>query len=95
MLLAQYARPITIDVTPEGVPQPGAGGPARRAPWTARTSWPTRPGCAHDLDEARRELLLFAGLPVLRVEMVGATLEDIFLSLTNNARLPADAEGVA
>ncbi len=100
VLLAQYARPIyEIDVTPEGVPQLAAlAGRLDALPWTARTELAgTRLRLrVHDLDEARRELLpLLAGLPVLRVEMVGATLEDIFLSLTNNARLPADAEGVA
>jgi len=41
---------------------------------------------ARDLDRARREALaMLADLPVVRFEMLGATLEDIFLSLTQQA----------
>jgi hypothetical protein len=39
-----------------------------------------------DVDTARREVLpMLAGLAVSRFEMLGATLEDIFLTLTNHA----------
>ncbi|HML21769.1 MAG TPA: ABC transporter ATP-binding protein [Aggregatilinea sp.] len=87
-LLARYARPIfEVDVLPEAVPQlAGLAEQLGAQPWVTRTDLD---GArlrlrVRDVDEARRELLpALTGLALLRVEMVGATLEDIFLSLTN------------
>lgn len=89
-LLAHYARPIfEVDVLPEAAPQLAAlADRLGTLPWVTRTALDgTRLRLrVRDVVEARRELLpLLAGLALLRVEMVGATLEDIFLALTNGS----------
>ena len=89
-LLARYARPIfEIDVTPDGIAALAALNDRLRAEtWVERTALD---GArlrltVHDVGNARRALLALLGdLPVLRFEMLGATLEDIFLRLTNGA----------
>jgi len=89
-LLARFAQPIfEIDVTPDDV-----GGLTALAaqigaePWAERVQQNgtrLRIG-VRDVPAARRALLpLLADRAVLRVEMVGATLEDVFLRLTNGA----------
>ncbi|WP_119065295.1 ABC transporter ATP-binding protein [Aggregatilinea lenta] len=95
-LLAHYARPIfEVDVLPEAVPQLMA-----LAAQLEAQAWVTRTDLdgarlrlrVRDVDEARRALLpLLGDLALLRVEMVGATLEDIFLALTNGHD-PAEGE---
>lgn len=93
-LLARFAQPIfEIDVTPDDV----AGLTALAAqigaePWAERVQQNgarLRIG-VRDVPAARRALLpLLADRAVLRVEMVGATLEDVFLRLTNGAESSA------
>jgi hypothetical protein len=40
-----------------------------------------------DLDIAQRQLLaMLNGIPMVRFEMLGATLEDVFLSLTETGK---------
>ncbi|HMM29587.1 MAG TPA: ABC transporter ATP-binding protein [Aggregatilineaceae bacterium] len=93
-LLARFAQPIfEIDVTPDDV-----GGLTALAaqigaePWAERVQQNgtrLRIG-VRDVPAARRALLpLLADRAVLRVEMVGATLEDVFLRLTNGAESSA------
>jgi ABC-2 type transport system ATP-binding protein len=92
-LLARFARPIfEIDTTPEDIPQLKALAERLAGlPWVERC---TQEGArlrvtVRDVDTARRELLpMLVGLSVLRFEMMGATLEDIFLRLTENHRQP-------
>jgi ABC-2 type transport system ATP-binding protein len=89
-LLARFARPICeIDVTPEDAPRLAALADQLRAlPWVERV---THEGArlrlsVHEVHQARREVLpLLVGLSVMRFEMLSATLEDIFLSLTHHA----------
>lgn len=86
-LLAQYASPVfEIDVLPDAMPQlqtltnqlNGLGWVERAAVDGARLRLAVR-----DVDLARRELWpMLNGIPVLRFETLGATLEDIFLKLT-------------
>lgn len=93
-LLARFAQPIfEIDVTPDDV-----GGLTALAaqigaePWAERVQQNgTRLQIGvRDVPAARRALLpLLADRAVLRVEMVGATLEDVFLRLTNGAESSA------
>ena len=86
-LLAQYARPIfEIDVRPDDIPQLHVlSAQIAALPWIDRF---TLDGArlrlnVRDADAARRDLLpRLAGLGVVRFEMLGATLEDIFLRLT-------------
>jgi ABC-2 type transport system ATP-binding protein len=93
-LLARYARPIfEIDAVPDEIPQLGALAAKLRAlPWVERVS---QEGArlrvtVNDVDAARREVLpMLVGLSVSRFEMLGATLEDIFLALTNGEAQPA------
>ncbi|MCZ7539070.1 MAG: ABC transporter ATP-binding protein [Anaerolineae bacterium] len=96
-LLARYARPIfEIDATPDDIPRLSALAEQFRAlPWVerARLEGARLRLTVNDVDAARREVLpLLVGLPVSRFEMLGATLEDIFLGLTNHAGGPAGPE---
>jgi|SRR5690554_3897020 len=88
-LLARFAQPIfEIDVAPEDAPalevlaaQIGA------QPWAERVQHEgTRLRVTvNEVETARRALLpMLTDRAVRRVEMVGATLEDVFLRLTNN-----------
>lgn len=96
-LLARYARPIfEIDAAPGDTPRLSALAEQLRAlPWVDRVNLE---GArlrltVNDVDAARREVLpMLAGLSVSRFEMLGATLEDIFLGLTNSAGVPTGTE---
>ena len=89
-LLARFARPaFEIELAPDEAPRLAA-----LAERLDATGWIERAALdgtrlrvtARDLDRARREALaMLADLPVVRFEMLGATLEDIFLSLTQQA----------
>jgi ABC-2 type transport system ATP-binding protein len=87
-LLARFARPIfEIDVVPDDAPKLRALADQIGAlPWLDRVALD---GArlrisVHDVALARRDLLpRLVGLGVIRFEMLGATLEDIFLRLTN------------
>lgn len=89
-LLARFARPIfEIDTSPDDLPQLNTLAERLRAlPWVERV---TLDGArmrltVRDVDTARRAILpMLVGLSVSRFEMMGATLEDIFLTLTNHA----------
>lgn len=93
-LLARFAQPIfEIDVAPDdinGLTTLAAQISAQ--PWIERVQQEgtrLRIG-VRDVPAARHALLpLLADRAVLRVEMVGATLEDVFLRLTNGANLAA------
>lgn len=93
-LLARFARPIfEVDVVPHEVAQLTALGERLNAfDWVERVAQdgPRLRLTVRDIERTRREVLpLLAGLSVVRFEMMGATLEDIFLSLTNgNAQPP-------
>jgi len=89
-LLARFARPIfEIEVAPDDAPQLAAL--ADRLETTGLVERASLDGTrlrvtARDLDRARREVLpLLADLSLVRFEMLGATLEDIFLNLTDPA----------
>lgn len=92
-LLARYARPIfEIDTTPGAIPQLKAlAGQLEALPWVERS---TQEGArlrvtVGDVETARRALLpMLGGISVVRFEMMGATLEDIFLRLTENHPQP-------
>ncbi|NLX09477.1 MAG: ABC transporter ATP-binding protein [Chloroflexi bacterium] len=97
-LLARFARPIfEVDAAPEATaPLQAAAERIAALPWVERTMLHGSSLRVHvrDVAAAQRELLpLLAGLPVLRFEMLGATLEDVFLRLTNGEGLPAQTEG--
>lgn len=87
-LLARFARPIfEVDAVPEDIPRLAALAERLRGlPWVERV---TQEGArlrlsVHDVTIARHELLpMLVGLSVSRVELLGATLEDVFLRLTN------------
>jgi ABC-2 type transport system ATP-binding protein len=88
-LLARFARPLfEIDVTPEGAAQLAAlTERLNPLPWVENTNLEeTRLHVTvRDVDAGRRELLpMVTELPLLRFEMMGATLEDVFLRLTEN-----------
>jgi len=88
-LLARFARPIfEIDATPDDIPALQALAERLRAlPWVERAALEGSRLrlTVRDVDTARREVLpMLAGLAVSRFEMLGATLEDIFLTLTNH-----------
>jgi ABC-2 type transport system ATP-binding protein len=88
-LLARFARPLfEIDIAPEAGPQLKAlAERLKPLPWVERTSYEGArlQVAVRDVNVARRELLLMLSeLPVLRFEMVGTTLEDVFLRLTEN-----------
>jgi ABC-2 type transport system ATP-binding protein len=92
-LLARYARPIfEVDVTPDAAPRLSAlAGQLATLPWVEQaTCEGARLRVAvRDVNTAHRELLpMLVGLPVLRLEMMGATLEDIFLRLTEHHAVP-------
>src|SRR5690606_18679351 len=96
-LLSRFARPIfEIDVAPDDAPGLGAlAAQIGAQPWVAHVQHDgTRLRVTvQELAAARRALLpMLADRAVLRVEMVGAALEDVFLRLTNNV---ADAGEVA
>ncbi len=86
-LLARYVRPVfEIDTLPANIPQlntlveklKGVAWVERIQAHGAQARLSVR-----DVAAAQRELLpMFAGLPVLRFEMLSATLEDVFLTLT-------------
>jgi len=89
-LLARFARPVfEIELVPDEIPQLAAL--AERLEATGLVERTALDGArlrvtARDLDRARREVLpMLAGLAVVRFEMLGATLEDIFLNLTDPA----------
>lgn len=89
-LLARFARPVfEIELVPDETPQLAAL--AERLEATGLVERTALDGArlrvtARDLDRARREVLpMLAGLAVVRFEMLGATLEDIFLNLTDPA----------
>jgi ABC-2 type transport system ATP-binding protein len=95
-LLARFARPVfEIDTVPDEIPQlRDLVGRLETLPWVERTA---QDGArlrvmVRDVDTARRALLpMLVGLSVLRFEMLGATLEDIFLQLTESgAHVPAE-----
>jgi ABC-2 type transport system ATP-binding protein len=88
-LLARFARPIfEIDAMPDGIAQlTTLAEQIGTLPWVDRAmlDGARLRLSVHDMDQARRELLpMLAGMPVLRFEMLGATLEDVFLRLTNH-----------
>lgn len=93
-LLARFAQPIfEIDVAPDDVDGLTAlATQITTQPWVERVQQDgtrLRVG-VRDVPAARRALLpLLADRAVLRVEMVGATLEDVFLRLTNGANSAA------
>jgi ABC-2 type transport system ATP-binding protein len=86
-LLAKYVRPVfEIDTLPEAIPQL-AELEQRLKPlaWIERleTQGAQLRVFVRDLATAQHELLsLLVGIPVIRFEMLGANLEDVFLSLT-------------
>jgi len=89
-LLARFARPVfEIEVAPDDAPQLAAL--ADRLETTGLIERASLDGVrlrvtARDLDRARREVLpLLADRSLVRFEMLGATLEDIFLNLTDPA----------
>jgi ABC-2 type transport system ATP-binding protein len=89
-LLARFARPVfEIEVAPDDARQLAAL--ADRLETTGLVERASLDGArlrvtARDLDRARREALpLLAALSLVRFEMLGATLEDIFLNLTDPA----------
>jgi len=89
-LLSQFARPIfEVDVTPDDAPRLDELASRLSAqPWAERVTvaGPRLRVSVRDVPAARRALLpMVADLAVLRVEMVGATLEDVFLQLTAHA----------
>lgn len=94
-LLSRFAQPVfEIDVAPDDAPGLAAlAAQISAQPWAERV---TQDGArlrvgVHDVAAARRALLpMLADRAVLRVEMVGATLEDVFLRLTNGAAQPVD-----
>ncbi|HEX3051647.1 MAG TPA: ABC transporter ATP-binding protein [Aggregatilineaceae bacterium] len=93
-LLARYARPVfEIDVAAED-----SGALATLAERLAGMAWIERVRLdgarlrlsVHDVAVARRDLMpMLAGMAVIRFEMLGATLEDIFLRLTNGQAIQA------
>ena len=97
-LLSRFAQPIfEIDVAPDDAPALEA-----LAAQIGAQPWAERVRCegarlrvsVNEVDTARRALLpMLADRAVLRIEMVGATLEDVFLRLTNNAAFPAAEVG--
>ncbi len=89
-LLARFARPVfEIEVAPDDAPQLAAL--AERLETTGLIERAALDGVrlrvtARDLDRARREVLpMLADRSLVRFEMLGATLEDIFLNLTDPA----------
>jgi len=89
-LLARFARPVfEIEVAPDDAPQLAAL--ADRLETTGLIERASLDGVrlrvtARDLDRARREVLpMLADRSLVRFEMLGATLEDIFLNLTDPA----------
>lgn len=87
-LLARYASPVfEIDVLPDAAPQlQNLSGQLSGLGWVDRTSLDGARlrVTVRDVETARRELWpMLNGIPVLRFETLGATLEDIFLRLTN------------
>lgn len=89
-LLARFARPIfEIDAAPDDIPRlQDLSGRIAGRPWLDRAvlEGARLRVSVHDVDAARRALLPeLAGLALTRFEMVGATLEDVFLRLTNGA----------
>ncbi len=86
-LLARYAQPILeIDVQPGDQTRLQAlAAQVAAQPWLERSTLegPRLRLYLHDVDAARRDLLpRLVGLAVVRFEMLGATLEDVFLRLT-------------
>jgi ABC-2 type transport system ATP-binding protein len=91
-LLARYAQPIyEIDTTPGGVGQLAElAARLQTVPWTVSSEQQgTRLRIkVNDMAQAQVEILaLCQGIPLLRLEMVGATLEDVFLKLTQEAAI--------
>jgi ABC-2 type transport system ATP-binding protein len=88
-LLARYARPVfEIDVMSDAVVRLSAlAEQLSPLPWVERvTCEGARLRVAvQDVETAHHELMpLLVDLPVMRLEMMGATLEDIFLRLTEH-----------
>jgi ABC-2 type transport system ATP-binding protein len=92
-LLARFARPVfEIELVPDEIPQLAAL--AERLEATGLVERASLDGArlrvtARDLDRARREVLpMLADRSVVRFELLGATLEDIFLNLTHQDSQP-------
>lgn len=86
-MLREFVRPIfEIDAMPDAAPQIAQLGQDLSAlPWVEHLSNHHAWLRVHvtDVEIARRELMpRLSGIPVTRVELVGATLEDVFLTLT-------------
>lgn len=98
-LLTQFARPIfEVDAVPDDIPRLTALAERLRGlPWVDRV---TQEGArlrvsVHDVNAARHDLLpMLVGLSVSRVELLGATLEDVFLRLTNGDAAPGETTPV-
>ena len=92
-LLARFARPVfEIELVPDEIPQLTAL--AEHLEATGLVERATLDGArlrvtARDLDRARHEVLpMLADRSVVRFELLGATLEDIFLNLTHQDSQP-------
>lgn len=86
-LLANYVRPVfEIDSFPEAIPQlNNLTEQLKSLSWveTLEIQGAQLRVFVRDVTRAQRELLpMLAGIPVIRFEMLGATLEDVFLTLT-------------
>ncbi len=98
-LLARFARPIfEVDAVPDDIPRLAAlADRLRGLPWVERV---TQEGArlrlsVRDVNTARHELLpMLVGLSVSRFELLGATLEDVFLTLTNGEPSPDETPAV-
>jgi ABC-2 type transport system ATP-binding protein len=88
-LLARYVRPVfEIDTLPDEIPLLNAlTEQLKTVAWVERseTHGAQLRVFVRDVAQAQRDLLpMLAGIPVLRFEMLGATLEDVFLTLTRS-----------
>lgn len=99
-LMARYVRPVfEIDTLPEQMPALNALADRLRALlWVERVEQHAAQlrVMVRDVAQAQRDLLpMLAGIPVLRFEMLGATLEDVFLTLTGDKNHEAILDTVA
>ena len=95
-LLARYVRPIfEIDTLPAEITHLTAlVDRIKKLAWVEHTEMHGAQVrlAVRDVGIAQRELLpMLAGIPVLRFEMLGATLEDVFLALTRSEEEPEHA----
>ncbi len=96
-LLARYVRPVfEVDTLPDAIPPLQAlAGNLGRIAWIERVEMHGAQLrlSVRDVATAQRELLpMFAGIPVLRFEMLSATLEDVFLALTGSDQIRVNGD---